>query len=510
MDSVVGGSCVNHPEFSFVELQRENANLKKERYLLKTLIDNLPDSIYTKDLQARKTLTNQVDLKIMGYHIASEVLGKTDIEIFREERGRLGYEEDMFVIGTGKSILNQEDRFVNGNGEEQWLLTSKVPMRNESGEIIGLLGIGRLITERKKIEEALQISNERFLYATRATFDAIWDWDIQKGYLYWGDGYEKIFGYAKCERNHNQIKSFDNIHKEDRKRVFDSIEEVILSDKSNWTAAYRYLKADGEYAYVQDKGILIRNEEGKAVRMIGAMQDTSEKKLAEASIKQKEAALCDKNRQLKKLSRHLQKLREDERKHLAREVHDELGQLASVIKMHIDWLRIRLPGISDSVSNRLVHASSTAELMIGSIRRIASDLRPLMLDELGLVASLKWKCREFTNENGLPCLFEGYMDECLLTERQKTELFRICQESLTNVIRHAKATQVWIALQEETDSIVLCIRDNGIGFSIEERKNTLGLMGMQERALSAEGELQVNSVIGKGTEIRIIVPKSNS
>lgn len=491
-------------------LQKAYEKLKHENYFLETLIDNLPDSIYTKDLAGRKTLTNQVDLSIMGYREAGEVLGKTDLEIHANERGRQGYEDDLYVIRSGKSILNREDCYRDANGKLQWLLTSKVPMRNSAGEITGLLGIGRLITERKKMEEALRLSNERFLYATKATFDAIWDWDIENRYLYWGEGYEKIFGYASGDDSVNHIRSFDNIHPEDRERVFESIETVILGDNSNWFAEYRYQKANGEYAHVQDKGFLIRNREGKAVRMIGAMQDITEKKQSEELIKRKEAELCNKNKQLKRLSGHLQKVREDERKHLAREVHDELGQLASVVKMHIDWMRIRLPGKTEMVTQRIVHASSTAELMINSIRRIASDLRPLMLDDLGLIASLKWKCEEFTTENGLPCLFEGDIEETLLNERQKTELFRICQKALTNVIRHAKASNVTIVLKEVEDSILLKIRDNGIGFSVEERKNTLGLIGMEERAFSIGSLLHIESKKGIGTEIKVIVPKPNS
>lgn len=598
---------------------------KIERNNMNTLIDNLPDLVYIKDAEGRKIRTNQADVKICGVSSYKDIIGKTDMEIYPGKLGRERYEQDMKVIKTGKAILNFEECFKDKDGSEIWFLTSKVPLLDENGQVNGLIGVGRVITDLKKSQDALKISNERYLYATNATSDAIWDWDIKNDHLYWGEGYEKIFGYELSGKVENYINSFDNLHPEDREIVFSNINKVIAGADSEWSGEYRYKKANGEYAYVVDKAIVIRNEEGKAIRMIGAMQDITESKMASKALvesenylraifesepecvklldkngnlenmnpaglemieaenldavkgvsimnlinepyrkafkklnkdvfngipgklefkitglkgkklwmdtrvvplkdasgkivsslgitrdisekKKAEEALKKSNEQLKKLSRHLHLVREDERKFLAREVHDELGQLASVIKMDIDWLHLRLRGLEDVQRNRILHASSTADILINSIRKIASSLRPVMIDELGLSASLEWQCKEFASVNAIPCKFEDAFEEKTLTNGVKVELFRICQESLTNVMRHANATLVTVKLLNQADGVYLYVIDNGKGFEDNQKKDSYGLTGMSERIMSVKGKLTIDSIIGQGTTICAFIP----
>ena len=609
--------------------------------------------------------------------------------------------------------------------------------------------------ERKKTLEALRISNERYAYVTQATSDAIWDWDIVNDHLYWGAGYENIFGHRN-NKDSNEIESFNNIHPDDRIAVFDGINRLIQGKDTNWENEYRYIKSNGEYAYVQDKAIVISDDTGKAVRMVGAMQDITERRLSEDAIKKSQEKfnslvntidgivweadavtfdftyvshhaekllgypttqwltehgfwanhihpedrswvvdycidytrqkkehqfeyrmiandgrivwladfvtvivemdqpvqlrgvmvditnrkkaeealtnerkllrllidnlpdyiyvkdiearhiinnranvkllgfdseeattgktivdllgeniaqkfladdryvlrsgeaiidreepihnsknvthwmlttkiplkdaqdnivglvgisrditerkkaveeLREKNSQLKQLSDYLQDIREEERKFLAREVHDELGQLASVIKMDVDWLKIRIPDLQDLYQKRLSHASSVANLMISKVRKIASELRPGMLDELGLIAALESKCKKFTATNGIPCVFESTIEETAIAAHVKTELFRICQESFTNVMRHANATHVSVKLVAKDDTIELCITDDGKGFDTGKKTNTIGLIGMRERCISINGVLTIYSEPGNGTTICAVIPK---
>jgi PAS domain S-box-containing protein len=205
---------------------RKPAEIKMNNEQLRVLIDTLPDSIYIKDTAARKIVTNKVDLQLMGMP-EEESIGKTDIEIFGQEIGGPRFDDDMQVLVSGKAIYNQEEHYTDSNGSSIWLLTSKVPLYDTAGKITGLLGVGRIITKRKKAEEALRASNERFHYVTKATSDAIWDWDILNDHLYWGEGYEKIFGYRIADTVANHIHSFDNIHPDDKKLVFDDIDSLL-------------------------------------------------------------------------------------------------------------------------------------------------------------------------------------------------------------------------------------------------------------------------------------------
>lgn len=164
-------------------------------------------------------------------------------------------------------------------------IVSVTPVFNDKGTCIQLVGSVHDISKRKEAEAELLKSNERYQYVTRATFDAVWDWDLKTNNLYWGDGYETLFGYP-VENNEGNIASWIScIHPEDKQTILDGLNNIITSHENNWADEYRYLKANGEYAYVMDKGIVLRDENGNATRMIGAMQDITKRKETEIVLK---------------------------------------------------------------------------------------------------------------------------------------------------------------------------------------------------------------------------------
>jgi signal transduction histidine kinase len=226
-------------------------------------------------------------------------------------------------------------------------------------------------------------------------------------------------------------------------------------------------------------------------------------------LKSVEEELREKYKELKDLANHIQTVREEERKFMAREVQEELGQLTAAIKMDVDWLALNIPGIEERQQKRLAHASSTATTMIQMIRRIASALRPSMLDELGLNASLEWLCREFiTTNQGIPCKFIPAENDEGLSSELKTAFFRICQEALRNVAQHANASLATVTAVVNDKQVSLQVKDNGQGFDIHQRKNTMDLIGMRERALAINGQLQIHSAPGQGTLVSVVVMKA--
>jgi signal transduction histidine kinase len=222
-----------------------------------------------------------------------------------------------------------------------------------------------------------------------------------------------------------------------------------------------------------------------------------------------EEELRDKNTELQQLAKHLQNVREEERKFLAREVQEELGQLAAALKMDVDWLALNLPDVPEIQQKRMAHASSTAKTIIQTIRKIASALRPSMLDELGMNASLEWLCKEFITTHGVPCRFDPAYDDDGLSIEIKTAFFRITQEALRNVAQHADATKVRISAEVNEREIRLQIADNGKGFDASQQKNTMGLVGIRERVMAVNGRLDIKSQPGEGTTVSIIVQKEN-
>jgi signal transduction histidine kinase len=224
-------------------------------------------------------------------------------------------------------------------------------------------------------------------------------------------------------------------------------------------------------------------------------------------LKRVEEELRNNNKQLTRLSHHLQNIREEERKYLAGEVHEELGQLAAAVKIDIDWLTLTpKEEIKDTEKKRLSHASVASAKLISAIRKIAATLRPSMLDHLGLNASLEWLCKQFTDQNDVKCVFETACNDQNLDIKKKTELFRICQEALNNVTCD-KATHVIVSLTEDPVNIYLNISDNGQACNLIEKKDTLGLIILRERALSINGELAIESAEGRGTRIQVVVGK---
>ncbi|MCX5971489.1 MAG: PAS domain S-box protein, partial [Coprothermobacterota bacterium] len=191
----------------------------------------------------------------------------------------------------GQPVLNKEELVINENGHQRWLLTSKLPLKDESGNITGIVGIGRDITERKQAEEALQQSHERFQLANLATFNAIWDWNLQTDALWWNENFQALFGY-RAEEIEPGIESWTNrIHPEDVDRIKTGIHSAIDSGQQSWSGHYRFRRKDGSYAEVEDRGYISREANGKPVRMIGAMQDITERKQAEEALRESESSL---------------------------------------------------------------------------------------------------------------------------------------------------------------------------------------------------------------------------
>lgn len=241
--------------------------------------------------------------------------------------------------------------------------------------------------------------------------------------------------------------------------------------------------------------------------------DFNEKLLAKAvrySIERKrsEEKMQQMNEELRQLSAHLLSVREEERSRIAREIHDELGQQITGLKMDVSWMKKKLIDKKniELVLERLDNVSGLLDQTVSTIRRIASELRPSLLDDLGLAAALDWQSKEFQKRFDIPV--QSDFQELKIDPAITTSLFRIYQETLTNIARHAQATIVNASLQTKNNNIILIITDNGKGFdasSLTHRK-TLGLLGMKERTSMIGGILEIKSEPGKGTTVIVSVP----
>jgi signal transduction histidine kinase len=231
--------------------------------------------------------------------------------------------------------------------------------------------------------------------------------------------------------------------------------------------------------------------------------DLSETKRAEKELRAS-------SEQSRNLAAHLLSVREEERTRISREVHDELGQSLTAVKMDLAWLAGRLPQNNAPMLKRIHTTRQLADSLIQSIRRISTELRPAVLD-LGLAEAVEWQIQEFQSRSGIQCKIRLLTRE-VVASNASTAMFRIFQETLTNIARHAKATRAEVVLQKQRDRLVLLIRDNGRGFDQADPvlSQSLGLMGMRERAIILGGQVNISSAPGKGTTVTAWIPFPSS
>jgi len=241
----------------------------------------------------------------------------------------------------------------------------------------------------------------------------------------------------------------------------------------------------------------LRLDSRRAVCLIAS--DLSEMKRAEQELRAS-------SEQLRNLTAHLLSVREEERARISREVHDELGQSLTAVKMDLAWLAGRLPRRNGPMLKRIRSTRQLADSIIQSIRRISTELRPAVLD-LGLAAAVEWQVQEFQARSGIQCKVRLLTRE-VVASNASTAMFRIFQETLTNVARHAKATRAEVVLQKQRDRLVLLIHDNGRGFDQADPSlsKSLGLLGMRERAAILGGRVNISSAPGKGTTVTAWIP----
>lgn len=483
---LLGFSCLATILFPFTFKRPAQSNAP-----MVEVLENIPDGYLALNADGNIIAINQLAVQVLE-RSSEKLYGEQITGIFSETECKPFY----------RSLAKLHAEQVNQNltlyvpALEKWL----VVYLHLSDK--GALVFFRDITEKKKQQALLKLFES---VITRSS-DSILITDAEPidlpgpRILYANEAFAKMTGYS-LEEVLGQTPRILQGTDTDRKQL-DRIRQALEKWQPVEAELLNY-KKNGEPFWVSISIVPITNEKGWHINWIAIQRDITERKRAEEELRIK-------NKELKNLSSYLQNIREKERKSVAREIHDELGQLASALKMDIDWLLLHLAGGEESSKKRISHATHTLEIMLAYIHKIAADLRPSILDDFGLNVTLQWHCSEFHNMNGIECIFESTLDDRELPGNVKTELFRIAQESLNNVWRHANASYVNVTLLEEGERICLSVRDNGRGFETSEKRNTLGLVGLRERALSMGGELKIKSEPGKGTTVIAYIPKKLS
>lgn len=270
----------------------------------------------------------------------------------------------------------------------------------------------------------------------------------------------------------------------------------LLQGKTLLNFQNRYLAKSGTVIWLEWTSVFLPDKE-----IVFAIA----KDITESKLKEKETE--EKYHTYKSLATHFKSRAEEDRKYLAYELHEEVAQLAAVVKMHIAWISQHLAGLPEPAKGKIEEALLLSDLLIKTIRRISFSVSPNMMEDLGFNATLEWECKEFSVLNGIPCHFISDCHEDDLTREIKIDFFRICQEAFRNIMEHAEARAVQIILKDRGDAISLSITDDGKGFDVNLPIQSAGLLNMQQLAVSINGGLSIESETGKGTTITVTIKK---
>ncbi|HKH62051.1 MAG TPA: PAS domain S-box protein, partial [Flavitalea sp.] len=479
------------------EKVKAEEELARERYLLRTLIDHLPDYIYVKDTQFRHIINNKANVELMGARDEKETLGKTVFDYFEGDVAEKYIQHDREVMEKGQPIHNLEEAIVTHENKKRWLLTTKVPLKDESSRVFGLVGVSRDITAQKEIAESLRISNERFNVVSKATNDAIWDWDLVTDEILWNKAVKHLFGYKDAEIGKTTDWWYEKMHPEDRQRVVSKIHHHIDKCIVKWQDEYRFAKADGTYKFVLDRGFILLNNEHKPYRMIGAMMDITERKKLEAELAEQKIA---KQREITEATIQAQ---EKERSDLGKELHDNINQILSTTKLYID-MALTETDIREELLQKTYRNISSA---IEEIRMLSKSLVPPSLGDIGLKEAVSELIASLNISQRIKLTLKTAGIEMVdMPDNIKLMAYRIVQEQVNNIIKHSRATTAEVKLAVSKKMFNITVKDNGVGFDAKRKSNGIGLNNITSRAELHNGKVDVVSSPGKGCTLKVSLP----
>ncbi|MGC4100077.1 PAS domain-containing sensor histidine kinase [Ferruginibacter sp.] len=352
------------------------------------------------------------------------------------------------------------------------------------------------ITDRKNTEEQIKKIHERFTYAVNATSEAVWDLDLKTKEIYRSDAFYKISGYAKDQVESNLSWWFNKIHPEDKERVKRNFEQALIACKNNWEDEYRFQYADGTYRNISDKGFAIY-EEHKPIRLIGAIQDITERKKLEAQLM---------NEQVKKqklINQATIEAQEKERSMISAELHDNVNQLLMSARLHIGAAKK-----SDIQEELLDKASEYLLQAVEEIRSLSKRLNTSIVKSVGLEPSIMDICRNMKKFNDITVTTDidtAVIDK--LTQEQQLVVFRIIQEQSNNIIKYSRAVAATISLKEKNNQCNLVISDNGIGFDKAKQKASgIGFINIFNRIDAYNGKVEIVTYPDNGCTLNITMP----
>ena len=425
-----------------------------------------------------------------------EVLGKTVLDL-----GIMSTETRKTILqkadDEGK-LTNIEADLIAKNGDIKHVILSAeiIHMHDKKYRFTAVYDI----TKRKLAEKALRESETTLNKAQQVAHVGSWELDDQTHELKWSDETFRIFGYKPGEVNPTLELFSQSKHPKDRSFIQDAI-KTVWGLRTPFSADHRIILPDGSERTVHEQVEILYDNAGKPEKWMGTIQDITERKKAEDELKST-------IEQMHHLTQYIEKVRENERVAISRELHDDLGQALTAVKIDLGTIRQNVYNVE--VIAKINKVSALVSETIKTVQNLTSQLRPPIIDDLGIEAAIEWYADEFAQRTGIEVIYNAD-STIFLTHEASLHIFRIMQESLTNIARHSGATQVDIRLSKSGKYVNLRISDNGTGINENEikSKKSFGIISMKERAASQGGTFDIYSNNKCGTVTELILPLNN-
>lgn len=376
----------------------------------------------------------------------------------------------------------EEYRYIRPDGETRWVRSRRYPVRDAAGRIVRVIGALEDITEQRTAQDALRRSEERFREIAENVGEAFWVAEPRMFEVtYMSPVIEAITGITSAEWMRNPRVWLDRIHPDDREEVCRSINGSAAGRPT--VDEYRLIRPDGQVRWVRAKRCPVHDGRGNLVRIVGVVDDITESKLLQEERARLAAELLD--------------VQEAERRRISEHLHDHVGQVLTLAQLELESLSARTARERTRISNARARLGEA----LASVRNLARSLRPPMLDTLGLRASLETLAEDFADSSGLAIEFRSPARLPEPAAASQTCLYRVLQEALSNIGRHAEARRVTVRLAKRAGMLVLRVADDGRGFDPRTPVRGIGLAGMKERLRRAGGKLEIDSAPGKGTRL---------